>query len=355
MKPKAVRFWLIGLYAAAIVVPALAAWQMVRLWQAERRTPQTLGVDVGAVFLDPARPQTWGTSHRFEFINPSRNATARLSLAYKSCGCSACVIERTRLAPGERGQILLSMSVPYFRQDRHEWAIIDTGLGVQDELIVSLTASFYPRIMIDVDPLSDAELAPGSTHTLQVTTTAYQPAREKPGVLRLACTEPRARVNAAGPTQVLQKDGVRRVMRRWDVHISGSSPNEASAADTLVSGELVASYGRWRTVRELAWTRKSAITATPAQVVLQPDKGGTAAAVVLLESQQAFAILGIEASEGLQTHHDGGGQQTLHELTIQAAWDTGAGLARKGQIVITTDHARQPRVVLPVYVLYAGT
>ncbi|MCL6504971.1 MAG: hypothetical protein K6T86_20020 [Pirellulales bacterium] len=40
---------------------------------------------------------------------------------------------------------------------------------------------------------------------------------------------------------------------------------------------------------------------------------------------------------------------------VEAAWETSAGLAGKGQVILTTEHWRQPRVVLPVSVLYLGS
>jgi hypothetical protein len=46
--------------------------------------------------------------------------------------------------------------------------------------------------------------------------------------------------------------------------------------------------------------------------------------------------------------------QAGQQLAREAPWDTSVGLARKGQVVMTTDHPRQPRIVLPVYVVYLG-
>lgn len=161
-----VRLLLAVLVAAALVLPALVAWLGVRAFKGRAPTPRTLEVDLGPVFLDPARPHTWGARQQFEFTNPARDATAHLRVVYNSCGCSAALVERPELPPGERTQILLSMSVPYFRQDRREWAIIDTGLPKYDQLIVSLAASFYPRLAIEAEALPEAGLAPGATHTL---------------------------------------------------------------------------------------------------------------------------------------------------------------------------------------------
>ena len=90
-------------------------------------------------------------------------------------------------------------------------------------------------------------------------------------------------------------------------------------------------------------------------MVLAPGTAGVATAKVELTSEEAFAILRIEASERLRVRYAAGGRARSHELAIEAEWDPSAGLARKGQVVVHTDHPRQARVELPVYVLYVGT
>ena len=355
MTPRAIRRYVAALLALALVAPGLIARLSVRSRAAPERVPRTLEADVGAVFLEPARPEAWGASYQFEFTNPSRDATARLRLLHNSCGCASCLIEKAELAPGERSRIQLAMSVPYSRQERREWAIIETGLAEEGQIIVALAASFYPRIAIEMEPLPETPAKPGSTQTLRVTSTAYQPAKEKPARVRLVCTYPGARVRAAGPAEVVERGQVRRVVRRWQVELSESAAEGASLGEEGSDGKLAATYGRWRAVRDLPWRQKTPITASPGRVVLQPEAGGVAAVEVLLASQQAFAILGIEAAEGLSVRYTDSGAASRHALAVEAAWDASAGLARKGQVVITTDHRLQPRVVLPVYVLYLGS
>jgi hypothetical protein len=350
-----VRLFLGLLVGAALVLPGSAAWLSVRAFKGRQRTPHTLEVDLGPVFLDPARPESWRAGYQFQFTNPSHEQTARLRMLYNSCGCSACLIERPVLGPGEHTNILLSMTVPYERQERREWAIIGTGLAQHEQIVVALAASFYPRIAIEVDALPEAGLPPGGTHTLHVTTTAYQSVQEKPARVRITCTDERVEVRAAGPPEVLRRGQVRREVRRWEVVLHGSSKEEAGASDELSAGRLVASYGPWQAVHELVWRRRPAITASAARVVLAPGTAGVATAKVELTSEEAFAILRIEASERLRVRYAAGGRARSHELAIEAEWDPSAGLARKGQVVVHTDHPRQARVELPVYVLYVGT
>jgi hypothetical protein len=88
------------------------------------------------------------------------------------------------------------------------------------------------------------------------------------------------------------------------------------------------------------------------RVRIRPWLAALIAAALVLPALAAW--LGVEPSEGLRVQYVARGESKVHELTVEAAWDASAGLARTGQVVVRTTHPRQPQVVLMVHVLYLG-
>ncbi|MCL6504604.1 MAG: DUF1573 domain-containing protein [Pirellulales bacterium] len=313
-------------------------------------TPQHFEYYLGDVFLEPETVPR--VEHRFLFTNSSADQVARLQVRSTSCGCSQVEIGREAVPPGGQTGITLRIRPNYAPEYRAESALIATGIKEFPLVVVTVSASVYPRLELRGNVQGTIQVPWGGTREVPVTAVAWQPKQAARGELQIHLRDQRAELSPVGVQRETTKRGVRRVERRWMLKLA-SRPEEAQQSTHEGYRDLLTvTYGQWALKHDIRWVEEPLIRAEPPRVFLRAGVEAFEHAELRLTCDRPFAILGVQAADDFSVEVASYGTAAQHVLHVRPLARRGSQRARLGSLIVSTDHQQQRRVVVPVCILY---
>jgi len=266
----------------------------------------------------------------------------------KPCCGDVASVEPVVLEPGQGVEVTVTLKVGPASGRLQHLAVIESDDPVHPEVGLMTLATCLPRAAIDEVAPSHPAMFAGESARAAYVIHSYGDGTTPPLDLDDRIVRCDASIQWSGPQsrEIDPDTGAPEHRRGLVVTLEARGEPGPRATDILVmDGNLAVAR------RRISWEVTEAIKATPTGLIVSQGHDESVRRVVLRSHDgRPFRILSATSRvEGLKVYGDDGDAKTIHSLEVRVDPMSHRGL-RTGEIVVATDHARQPEAKIAVYV-----
>ncbi len=285
--------------------------------------------------------------HIYRIVNASgRPVRIRGVANRKPCCGDVAPVAPTVLAPGQSIEVAVTLHIGLAAGQVVHFAALETEGAGESPVMIRTTALARPRATVEESEAMTTPPYPGESRRVSYAVRSFGTAANPPFSLddRAIRTEAAAAWLGPASTRVEPETGLIENSRPMALTVTalGDAGSRSTTLEVLDGGVVVAR--KW-----LAWEVAQAIRATPAGLIIAADATDPLRVMLRSRDDRPFRILAATTRvEGLAIDPGGDAPAAGHTLTIRIERGPRAAV-RSGEILIRTDHPRQPEVKVAAY------
>jgi hypothetical protein len=287
--------------------------------------------------------------HTYRVANASKRPVkvARVVNMKPCCG-DVEPVGPTVLEPGQGLDVTVTLKIGPASGQLQHGAVIESDDPDSPEIELTTLANCLPRAAIDEVVSADRSILPGETTRAEFVIHSYGDATTPPLPLDERTIRCDASIAWSGPQsrEVDPETGSTEHRRGLVITLQAQGEQGDRATDLFVMDAHLA-VARKR----ITWGVASALKATPTGLVVTSDEGESVRKVVLRSQDgKPFRISSATSRvDGLKVQFPDDGARAVHLLEVRIGPPSRPGL-RTGEILVATDHPRQPEAKIAVYI-----